>query len=252
MASDASTTCTLIRPEIFGPDARVVGGFSTRHGGISRRPFATLNVAVSTLDDPENVNENRRRVIRSTEIPEAAMALPLQVHGAGVQTVDRGGLVRDCDGLVTSTARLLLGVTVADCAAVLLADPLHRVAAACHAGWRGCLAGIVPATCRAMIEQGAKPEAILAYVGPCISVERFEVGPEVAGRFPSEFVHRRKGAKHHVDLRGALRQQLLSVGLPERHIEVSTICNASNTDDFFSHRAENGKTGRMMGLVALV
>ncbi|RMF65337.1 MAG: peptidoglycan editing factor PgeF [Bacteroidetes bacterium] len=245
------TAPVLLRPALFDGVPGVAAAFTTRHGGVSAPPYASLNLGLSTDDDPAHVHENRRRVAAALGFAPEALALAGQVHGAAVRVVTAPGLYPGFDGLVTATPGLLLGITAADCAAVLLADADAGVVGACHAGWRGTVAGVVPATLDALRTLGARPERLRAYVGPCISARHFEVGPEVAARFDAAFVLRTPGQKPHVDLKAAVEAQLRQGGIPPDHIEVSARCTFAETHTFFSHRAEHGRTGRMMGLIGL-
>lgn len=242
----------LIHPAIFAGVPAVTAAFTTRHGGTSAAPFDALNLSVSVDDTAEAVAANRARVGAELALPPERWALAGQVHGADVRIVEAPGLYRHTDGLVTATPGLALGILAADCAAVLLADADHGVIGACHAGWRGTAHGIVGHTIAQMVALGAEPPMLRAYVSPCISAVRFEVGPEVAAQFDEAVVHQ---APHqprpHVDLKAALRAQLRAAGVPETQIEIDPACTASATDRFFSHRAEGGTTGRMMGLIAL-
>ena len=242
----------LLRPAVFAGIPGLAAAFSTRHGGMSEPPYASFNLSLSTADDPARVRENRRRLAEALGFAPDALAVAGQVHGAKVRAVDTPGLYPGFDGLVTATPGVPLCITAADCAAVLLADAEAGVIGACHAGWRGTAARIVPETVAAMTKLGAAPERMRAYVGPCISAEHFEVGPEVAERFAPDFVRRLPGkAKPHVDLKAALAAQLAEAGLPSDAVEVSPHCTFAGTDDFFSHRAEGGVTGRMMGVIGL-
>jgi hypothetical protein len=174
------------------------------------------------------------------------------VHGSTVRVVDAPRHEPFCDGLVTTTPGLLLAIAVADCAPVLLADPAHNVVGACHAGWRGTVRRVAADTVATMADRGATPAQIRAYVGPCLSRAAFEVGPEVAAQFDDAVVHRRdEWARPHVDLKAALRRQLRDAGVPNDAIEVSDRCTMQETDDFFSHRAADGATGRMFGAIVL-
>lgn len=243
----------LLRPDPLNAIDGVVAGFSTRHGGVSAPPYDTLNVGLHTDDDPDAVDENRRRLAAALGFASAQMVTAGQIHGATVHAVDAPGHVPRCDGLVTATPGLLLCITAADCAAVLLADPEARVVGACHAGWRGAADGIVPRTVAALAELGADPARLRAYVSPCISAERFEVGPEVAARFDAAVVrHPPDRDKPHVDLKAAIARQLRDTGVPDAQIVISPRCTMSETDTFFSHRGEDGTTGRMMGCIGLV
>ena len=242
----------LIRPAVFADVPAVTAGFTTRRGGASAAPFEALNLSVSVEDAPEAVAANRERVGAELGVPPERWALAGQVHGADVRVIDAPGLYRNTDGLVTATRGLALGILAADCAAVLLADAAQGVIGACHAGWRGTAAGIVGRTIEQMVTLGARPAAVRAYVSPCISVAQFEVGPEVAAQFDEAVVHQApEQPRPYVDLKAALHAQLRAAGVPEAQIEIDPACTASATDRFFSHRAEDGTTGRMMGLIAL-
>jgi YfiH family protein len=164
--------------------------------------------------------------------------------------VQAPGVYRGFDALVTDRPRLTLGILVADCAVVLLADAVAGIVGAAHAGWRGVAGGIVGTTVDEMLTRGAAVERMRAYVSPCISVKRFEVGDEVARRFESAFVERDPSRRRpHVDLKRAILGQLVHRGLASASIEVSQECTFDA--DFFSHRATGGVTGRMMGFIAL-
>ena len=246
------TRAPVLRPRIFAAVPSVMAGMSTRHGGVSGPPYATLNLGRHVGDDPSCVETNRRRFCAALDADPAWLTTAGQVHSATVRVVDAPRHEPFCDALVTTTPELLLTVATADCGPVLLADPEHRVAAACHAGWRGAVAGIAADTVAAMVDQGASVDTLRAFVGPCISRDAFEVGPEVAARFDDAVVHRRdEWPRPHVDLKAALRRQLEAAGLPPGAVEVSDRCTATETETFFSHRASDGSTGRMFGGVVL-
>ena len=241
-----------LSPAVLDALPGVAAGFSLRTGGVSPEPYGSLNLGRSTADDPANVDENRRRFFGALGFDEAEVAVAGQVHSARVQTVSVPGLHRETDGLVTDTPGLLLAISAADCAAVLLADAEARVVGACHAGWRGCVGGIVAETIGQMRALGADPARMRAFVSPCISAAVFEVGAEVAERFDAAFVARQPDGKARVDLKGQIRAQLLGAGLHTTHVEVSDGCTMSEPSRFFSHRASGGTTGRMMGAIGLV
>ena len=246
------TRSPVLRPRIFADVPSVTAGVSTRHGGVSGPPYDTLNLGRHVGDDPSCVEENRRRFCAALDTDPAWLATAGQVHGSTVRVIDAPRHEPFCDGLVTTTPGLLLAIATADCAAVLLADPANRVAAACHAGWRGATADIAADTVATMTDCGADPDRIRAHVGPTISVEAFEVGSEVAAHFDDEVVETREDwPRPHVDLKAALRRQLRAAGVPAEGIEVSSRGTARETDDFFSHRASGGTTGRMFGAIVL-
>lgn len=241
----------LLRPDVFAGLNHVTAAFTTRHGGVSEGPYATCNLGLSTDDDPEAVRENRHRTAEALGFEAGDLAVAGQVHGARVRGVLRPGTYPGCDGLVTRTRGVLLGIVAADCAAVLLADAEAGVIGACHAGWRGAADRIVIEAVKAMARVGARPERICAYVGPCIGLDSFEVGEEVASRLKKYVVRRDAWDKPHVDLKAAVVDQLRQGGVTEDHVEVSAHDTMAAPDDFFSHRASGGVTGRMMGLVGM-
>ena len=231
----------------------IKAGFSLRHGGVSPEPFHTLNLGLSTKDDRANVLMNRRLLFGAAGLAADSLAIAGQVHGSDVRPVHEPGLYRGYDALVTSTRSLVLCITSADCAVVLLADPDASVVGACHSGWRGTVARAAVETVTAMERLGARAERTYAYVSPCISTANFEVGPEVAARFDAQYVvEKPEWPRPHVDLRGAIADQLIGCGLPQDAIEISERCTVAETSDFFSYRAENGTTGRMMGYISLI
>lgn len=246
------TRAPVLRPRVFADVPSVTAGVSTRHGGVSGPPYDTLNVGRHVGDDPSCVEENRRRFCAALDVDPAWLTTAGQVHGSTVRVVDAPRHEPFCDGLVTDTPGLLLAIATADCAAVLLADPVNQVAGACHAGWRGTVARIVPDTVTTMERLGAAPGRIHAHVGPCISRDAFEVGPEVAAHFEDAVVYEcDQWPRPHVDLKAVLRRQLKEAGLAAQAIEISERCTVSETDTFFSHRASGGTTGRMFGAIVL-
>lgn len=246
---DTQTTPVLLRPRLDALPGWVAA-FTTRQGGHSAPPWAALNLSRSVGDDPEAVAANREAVCAALGIAPDHLALAGQVHGATVQAVHAPGLYRSTDGLVTATPGLVLVLTAADCASVLLADPVGGVAGACHAGWRGAASGIVGHTVAAMQALGTRPADVHAYVSPCISADAFEVGEDVAARFGEAHVVRRPAwPRPHVDLKAVLQDQLAAAGVPSAQVEVDPACTVGEVDRFFSHRAEQGRTGRMMGLI---
>lgn len=246
-----NTQPQLLRPTALNALPGIVAGFSTRHGGISEPPFASLNLGLSTADTAVAVQENRRRVCFALGFSEASLAIAGQVHGAEVLHVTKPGLYPGYDGLVTATPEILLAISAADCAAVLLADPVHRVLGACHSGWRGTVANITAHTLEAMEALGAQATHVHAFISPCISTAHFEVGEEVAVQFDETFVQRVPGRKPHIDLKAVLVAQLRTRGVPSGQIHVSRHCTYAETDLFFSYRAEQSITGRMMGVLGL-
>jgi YfiH family protein len=255
----------------------LVAGFSTRRGGgstvYSDARGGEQNLGWTPDDDAEIVAENRRGFMRAAAGEQKFELVTVrQVHGTVIQVVERGPgslstaegkAVLQGDGLATREAGLMLGVQTADCVPILIADTRTRAVGALHAGWRGTVAGMVEAGARTMAEEfGSRPDDLIAAVGPSIGPCCFEVGGEVSAEFEGAFsyagdlISKRANGKAHIDLWGANRRQLLDVGVPPEAITVMGECTAcSRLQDgrrkYFSHRAENGFTGRMLSVVGV-
>ncbi|MCL2423125.1 MAG: peptidoglycan editing factor PgeF [Micrococcales bacterium] len=235
----------------LGP--RVQAGFTTRVGGTSAPPWDTLNLGAHVGDDPEAVASNREVVAAWLGVP---VAYATQVHGAqvlhvtappepGVWTVGEG------DALVTTRTDVALGVLVADCAPVLLADPRAQVVAVAHAGRAGLAAGVVQAAVAAMVDLGAQVDQVVSVVGPCIAGCSYEVPAslrdEVAGPVPGAVTTTRWGTPG-VDLVAGVRQVLSDLGTAR-----TDVVGTDTYDDvsLFSYRRDGPVTGRFAGLVRL-
>lgn len=234
----------VIRPDIFSHIPQLVAGISTRHGGVSSQAYQSLNLGVHTDDDPAAISSNLGLFCADLGISPNALARSYQVHGSEIWTSISPGYESGYDAIMISESGVFAGVGIADCCPILLADPVHQTAAAIHAGWKGTVAQIVSKTASTMIAGGSNPADILAYIGPCISLEHFEVGDEVAEQF--EFKEKR-GARWHVDLKATNAAQLQALGISQ--IEISNYCTVANNDVFYSHRKEQGVTGRMLAVI---
>jgi len=241
-------------------------GFTTRDGGVSEGPYATLNLGSKWGDDPARVRENRRRFFREAGIAEGAHSategtrLPrlwsvTQVHGrdltrigpeADVEAVSR---VR-ADAMASLEPGVALGIYTADCIPMLLCDARTGVFAAAHAGWRGTVAGIATAVVEALVQHyKVEPGALRVALGPSIGPCCFEVGEDVAAKFASHFVKPREGQKPTVDLRAANVAQLVAAGVREAHIDASAPCTACDRERFYSFRRDGRETGQHVAYI---
>jgi hypothetical protein len=227
---------------------------TTRRGGCSEPPFAGNNLAAHVGDDPGAVRDNRAALRVALGLAREPLWLA-QVHGATVVRADRhlpASAPPEADASVTSVPDLACAVLVADCLPVLFCDRSgHRVAAA-HAGWRGLAAGVLEATVDAL---GVAPASVLAWMGPAIGPERFEVGPEVRAAFVAHdpdaaacFVPHGAAAdeRYLCDLFALARRRLARIGVSQVH--GGGLCTASDAERFFSYRRD-GRTGRMAALI---
>jgi len=232
----------MISAEVLSSD-QIRHGFFTRDGGVSEGLFASLNCGYGSGDAVEKVAENRARVAAALELDADRLVTCYQIHGANVVTVELPWRREDApraDGMVTRQPGIALGVLTADCAPVLLADAEAHVIGACHAGWRGALAGVIDATVAEMERQGARRERVLAAVGPAIGRDSYEVGPE----FPAPFLAVDPGnaalfrpaprAGHHLfDLSAYVLRRLRRLGVAAQNTGGDT---AADEAQFFSYR----------------
>ena len=241
--------------------AGVPHAFSTRIGGISDGIFSSLNLGNPTgpiRDSETNISENYRRLLAAIGIQDRQLCRVQQVHGREIVTLKHGDTPpsgKQADGLLTDNPSFVLSIRTADCVPILLSDTKSRLVAAVHAGWRGVIAGILGAAISAMQNRGVALHDILIAIGPCIGLDAFEVGNEVADRFEQMFpqrsvVRRQPGIKPHVDLRQAVSIQALACGVLEKHLDSDDLCTVRDDQWFFSHRRDQGLSGRLAALIA--
>lgn len=253
-------------PVLTFPILRGISGirhcFTTREGGVSSGPLASLNLKNGLGDREENVAENFRRVAGGLGIAPADFVLTDQTHTANVRIVteaDRGKGVtrqrdyRDVDGLVTNVPGIVLGVFSADCVPLFFVDPVRRAVGLAHSGWRGTIQRIGAETIRLMSRQyGSDPADLICAIGPSICRDCYEVSEDVAGKFraafpghETEILEDGRAGHFQLDLWAANRIVLEESGVRPENIGVTDICTCCNPDLLFSHRASRGKRGVM-------
>ncbi len=245
--------------ESLTPQHEILHAVFTRIGGSSEGPFRSLNVGQLVGDSPQAVRKNHELVVTCLGIQAKRVVTARQVHGAHAAVVgpdQHGMILPSTDALLTRSQDTYLLMRFADCLPLILYDPVHRAVALVHCGWRGLLAGIVPNAVQKLQRAfGSQPGETLAALGPAIGPCCYEIGPDVVQGVrqvfgpTDELLHRQPDGRVHFDLPGAVRVQLSLLGLD--HIEDSGVCTACRTDEFFSHRAERGHTGRFAALIGL-
>jgi YfiH family protein len=236
-------------------------GVFTRKGGVSQTPFASLNLGGNVGDDPEAVRCNHERMYGVLGVDRMRVCSLWQVHSADVVIADapvpgRRWLAQ-ADAMIADRADIVLSMRFADCTPILFRDPVRGVLGMAHAGWRGTVQGMAAATVRAMSETyGSKPADIQAGIGPAIGPRRYQVGEEVVTAVQGYFgtidgLIRRDPADGtaYLDLWAANRLDLERAGVGQ--VEVAEICTYEHVDEFFSHRAEKGRTGRFGAVLTL-
>lgn len=272
MQIDTDSSIPLARFDTLRGHAGLIHAVSTRHGGVSRGAFASLNLGRVVGDDAESVETNYRRLADALDVPRSEMTTTWQVHSDRIVRATRanaGGMIDKADGVVTDVPGLPITQRFADCTPVLVYDPRRQAVGVAHAGWRGTVAGVTPALVRAMVEHfGSDPADLLAAVGPAIGPCCYEVGQEVVEAAGAAFAAVRaevlvaqdrprngNGAADpsqpavHFDLWRANQWQFQQAGVQQ--IEVAGICTRCQRETFFSHRGDHGKTGRF-GAVAML
>jgi YfiH family protein len=247
--------------DIF-PRTGLVHGLYTRQGGVSPAPWSSLNLGGTVGDERANVVENRRRIFAAVDRPVESIFDVWQVHGthAVASRIPRplDGAHQQADIILTDQPAITLFMRFADCVPILLYEPRKRVVCVAHAGWKGTLARAAGAAVAAMIETyDCCADDILAGIGPSICRRCYEVGAEVVAAVRTAFngsagsIMEPRGERMHLDLWEANRIALVDAGVQARNIEVAGLCTAENTDLWYSHRAEKGRTGRFGALLAL-
>lgn len=270
------------------PETHFAHGFPERWGGVSEGARKTLNMGARWGDDPERVEENRRRVAARAGYAPEALVVAKHVHGTAVWRTDEPlPDPPEFDGLVTDRPGVVLAAFAADCIPIVFADPEAGVCGAAHAGWRGTVAGVARRVIERMRELGSRPGAIRTALGPSIGPCCFEVGDDVVSAFEDAFpalaragadapapartdrdrdgeerpgergaarvgpLIRRGPRKRHIDLRAAMRAQLEEEGLARAHIDAEPPCTHCAPARFFSYRRDGRDGGVHMGFIGL-
>ncbi len=259
---------TVLAAEVFQAAGGVAHGFSTRLGGVSEGIFASLNLGFNRGDNPDHVRENYGRFCAAIGADASRIVVTGQVHKTDIRTATAELIKPDicapteyeCDGLITDQPGLVLTVFTADCIPVLLYDPVRRVIAAVHAGWRGTAQDIAGKAVQKMQQDyGCHTENILAAIGPGISQCCFETHSDVPeamtaslGNLAHPHIIDLPKGKFRVDLKGINASLLKRSGLSSSHIEISPDCTACLHETYWSHRVTQGHRGSQAAMIQLL
>jgi len=247
----------------------------TRHGGVSSHPWASLNLGGTVGDSPSCVTENRTRLFKALNRSVNSVFDVWQVHGVEVVCSDHPRPLdqthQKADAILTDNPDVTLFMRFADCVPIFLHDPHKKVVGLVHAGWKGTMKGVISRSVEVMIEQyGSNPAEILAAIGPSIGPDHYEIGEDVVaqvqaafGKASQQFMRKIQGVpspeaqgiqsngedRFKLDLWQANYYLLQQAGV--KKIIFSGICTACHLEDWYSHRAENGKTGRFGAVIWL-
>ena len=238
-------------------------GFSTKLGGVSKGCWATMNISTTRGDDPEDVEENQRRIARAIGVKPEDMTFTNQTHTTNVAVVraeDKGRRFMETDGMITNVPGICLVTFYADCVPLLFLDPVKKVVASSHSGWRGTVNRMGQVTVEKMQKEfGCDPKNILACVGPSICQECYEVSEDVIDMFRANFreseydrlFYAKENGKFQLDLWKANELVLTDAGIRPEHLAVTNVCTCCNPELLFSHRASKGKRGNLAAFIAL-
>lgn len=238
-------------------------GFSTRLGGVSKGPCATMNISTTRGDDPEAVRENQRRIAAAIGVKVENLTYTHQTHTTNVAIVtekDRGKRLMETDGLVTNVPGICLVTFFADCVPLYFVDPGKKAIGLSHSGWRGTVHKMGKVTVETMTRAyGSDPADIYAAVGPSICQDCYEVSEDVIEEFRRHFdrelwpelFYPKENGKYQLNLWKANEAVLTEVGILKEHIAVTNVCTHCNPEILFSHRTTGDKRGNLSAFLAL-
>lgn len=254
----------FVEPSIMRSCGISVQGFTTRHEGVSRAPYNSLNLGLNTSDSPHSVQGNRSLLARAFDAKVEKLVMVNQCHGSDILVIDEQNSDFDhfqrlqCDGIVTNQRDVMIAVCVADCLPILMVDPVKEVVAALHAGWKGTAGDIAAKGVATLVQMfGCNAADIRVALGPAIKSCCYEVDEPVrkgfAGKeelFDSCSVKVSDG-KWRLDLAAVNRMQLAAAGVLAENVESAPQCVCCQHDSFFSWRRDGGDTGRQAGFIML-
>ena len=238
---------------------RLVHAVFTRHGGVSPNPWHSLNVGSTVGDDLDRVAENRQRIFSVMDRNPETFYDVWQIHSARyviAREPRKNRPYHQADAILTDVPGLTLLMRFADCVPIMLYDPSHHVIGLVHAGWLGTIRGVAQSAVQGMVDNfNSDPTEIRAGLGPSIGPDHYEIGDDVVSKVQEIYKDkatrylRANHASVNFDLWAANHDQLQEIGVG--HIEVTEICTACHAEDWYSHRAEEGQTGRFGALIGL-
>jgi YfiH family protein len=237
----------ILRPTIFADD-RIVSGVTFKNQHIF--PETGLTFTPSPICSKEQVDLHKKLLADKIGVKTDKLKFQHQIHSDIILVKDETSQETDSDAMITDKHGLILCVKIADCAAILVYDPMNQAIAAIHSGWRGTQQNITAKAIKKMSDvYGSNPEHLLIYISPAASGKNYEVGEEVAEFFP-ESTEPRENGKYLFDNTKELLFQLQELNVHSRNIEVSGICTIENIN-FHSYRRDRERSGRMCAFIGM-
>lgn len=246
----------------------IVAGFTTKIGGLSEGPYKSNNLGLHVFDQEETVIQNRSKLAMKLQFPLNQWVCAEQTHGSNIQYVDdkdRGkgskqyeNSIKNCDGIYTNRPNILLALCYADCVPIYFYSPLENLVGMVHAGWKGTVKNIGQDFIRQWTKKGIPLNKIYIIIGPSICKQCYIVDNKVINEVQKlqlenvkQFYNQFEENQYRLDLKGLNKALLLKSGVPESNIQLTSLCTSCDQSYFYSHRRDNGKTGRMMGFIGI-
>src|SRR5690625_676495 len=241
----------------------LIAGFTTRNGGVSKAPFDSLNIGLHVHDEKQHVLTNRKRLVADLSFSMNDWVSGEQVHKTNIKrleeeskgsgAVSNADSIPNTDGLITNRKGILCTAYFADCVPLFFLDPITKYIGIAHAGWKGTVGGMASEMVAAFTDNGVIAEILHVIIGPCISSSYYEVDDHVVRHIASEYsdnsVTPRRNNQYLLDLKQLNVDILLQAGVLRNNIDITNYCTYRDEQLFFSHRRDEGKTGRMAGFI---
>jgi YfiH family protein len=245
---------STIQPKYFKIFAgySIIHANSTRHGGISKGLFASLNLGSNTNDSKADVEKNREIYFKHLGIERKQIAFPGQVHSDNVEVVEKPGIFPQTDALITNKPNIFLSIQTADCFPVFVYNPKEHVCALIHSGWRGTAMNITGKVLEIMNQKfKCQHYETLIGIGAGISQKNYQVDDKTAQNFGSRYLIPDGPGHYKLNVIAAIKDQLVENGIPKNQIESASSCTFEDKDNYYSYRRDAINSGRMMGIMGL-
>ena len=240
----------ILRPHIFKKYPEIVFGFSTKIGAGRKVPYY-FNLSFSVGDKKEIVEENRAIFFNALGLNAENIAYQKQVHGDTISYVSKGGFIGESDAMITDKPGLGLAISIADCVPIFIYDFKNKILAGVHSGWRSCSKNILHKTLIKLNKEfNSLPENFVAYLGPSISQNNYEVGKEVADLFNEKYL-KHQNRKLYLDVAGFNYDVLINFGVKKENIQQSGLCTFAIDNLLHSYRRDGERSGRSLGIIAI-
>lgn len=247
-------------------DSRLKVGFTTRIGGCSKPPYDAFNLGLHVPDNHQHVIENRQNLAHKLDVSLAYWVSGEQIHDTNIKVVDKNdrgkgaisyqSSLSKIDGLITQDEGILCTAFFADCVPLYFFDPVSHHIGIAHAGWKGTVQHIASKMVHKLVELGVELPHLRVAIGPCISQEKYEVDDAVISQINKKYQTKSVvflgENRYLLDLKQLNVEILLQSGVLRNNIEITNYCTFTDYDKFFSHRRDQGKTGRMLGFIGYV